>query len=96
GLEHHEAKGIGAAWEHQDIGRGERPHQLLSLPQPGKDGIAKYGLQLLSLRALAHHHLGSRRLDLEKIPDAFFDRESSDIDEDRPGQVEVTVIARPE
>ena len=84
GLEHHQAKGIGPAGEHEHVGRRVHARQLLAGQHAQPAHLRVAGAQLVLHRADAAHHLGAGQVQLQKGLDVLLVRHTADEQVQRP------------
>ena len=83
GLEQHHAEGVGAAREHEHVGRGVAFGERLAGLLAGEQHVGIARRQLLELRAAADHHLAAGQIEIEERVDVLLGRDASDVEEHR-------------
>ena len=88
-LEQHQAKGVGLAREHEDVGGRIDLRQFLAMPGAQKHRIRIFPLQRRAGRAIADDELGAGQIEIEERLEILFDRDAADAEEHRLRQAEV-------
>src|SRR5712671_3269829 len=88
-LEQNEAKRVGLAREHEDVGGGIGLRQLLAVPRTQKHGSRIVAGQRGARRSVTDNHLGTGQIEFEKRLEILFDRNAADAQKDRAWQPKV-------
>ena len=88
-LEQHQAKRVGLAREHEDVGGRIDLRQFLAVPRAQEHRIRIFPLQRRARRAIADDELGAGQIEIEEGFEILFDRDAADAEEHRPRQAEV-------
>ncbi len=95
-FELHDAERVGEAREHEHVGGGQMRRQILALLLAEEFRFRIFLRQRRLLRAVADHDLGSRQIQRQKRFEILFDRDPAHGHEDRPRQIELGRLIRPE
>jgi len=95
-LEIDQAEGVGAAGEHQDVGRRQMRGKIRAEAITGEDRARMAPLQPGPLRAVTDHDPGAGPIHVEEGIDVLFHRHAADVGRYGPRQIQKVLRSRPE
>src|SRR5690606_27181861 len=91
-LKQHQAEGVGAAREHEDVGAREDAGEVLTDLGAEEDGGGIGALELVERGAAADDELGAGEIEPEEGLEVLFHGDATDVEEHGPGMAQVRAL----